>query len=68
VLTREIRALAAVVVLGAIMTMLDATIVNVGGGREMFSGNLDVLLGYVGLVAATGARPARLVAVTHDTG
>jgi ubiquinone biosynthesis protein len=39
-----------------------------GGGPEMFSTNLDVLLGYGGLVAATVLGLRVIVAVTHDTG
>jgi ubiquinone biosynthesis protein len=43
-------------------------LLRLGGGPQMFRTNLDVLLGYGGLVAATVLGLRVIVAVTHDTG
>jgi ubiquinone biosynthesis protein len=43
-------------------------LLRLGGGPEMFDTNLDVLLGYGGLTAATALGLRVIVAVTHDTG
>jgi ubiquinone biosynthesis protein len=42
-------------------------LLHLGGGPEMFSTNLDVLLGYGGLVAATVLGLRVIAAVTNDT-
>jgi ubiquinone biosynthesis protein len=44
------------------------SLLRLGGGPEIFSTNLDVLLGYGGLTAATVLGLRVIVAVTHDTG
>jgi MFS family permease len=68
VLTREILRLAAVVVLGAIMTVLDATIVNVALptlGREFGTSIATIqwvttayLLAFASVIPLTGLEPA----------
>jgi ubiquinone biosynthesis protein len=44
------------------------SLLRLGGGPEIFSTTLDVLLGYGGLTAATVLGLRVIVAVTHDTG
>jgi hypothetical protein len=44
------------------------SLLRLGAGPEIFSTNLDVLLGYGGLTAATVLGLRVIVAVTHDTG
>jgi ubiquinone biosynthesis protein len=48
--------------------LVAVTLLRLGRGPEIFSTNLDVLLGYGGLVAATVLGLRVIVAVTHDTG
>jgi ubiquinone biosynthesis protein len=48
--------------------LVAVSLLRLGGGPEMFTTNLDVLLGYGGLVAATVLGLRVIVAITHDTG
>jgi hypothetical protein len=72
VLTREILTLAVVVanhrLFSASVGLVAVFLLRLGAGPEMFGTNLDALLGYGGLVAATVPGLRVIVAVTHDTG
>jgi ubiquinone biosynthesis protein len=48
--------------------LVAVSLLRLGGGPQIFRTNLDVLLGYGGLTAATVLGLRVIVAVTHDTG
>jgi hypothetical protein len=48
--------------------LVAGVLLRLRGGPEMFGTNLDVLLGYGGLGAATVLGLRVIVAVTHDIG